>query len=135
MLNKSITDIDGNLYKTVNIGNQQWMAENLKVTRYNDGTAIQNIPDNTKWSNLTTGAWTYYNNDGANNTKYGKLYNWYAVSETSNGNKNVCPTGWHVPADAEWIVLTDYLGGDAGAKIRVATLFRYETIASSNLFR
>jgi uncharacterized protein (TIGR02145 family) len=108
---KRIKDIDGNTYGTVNIGNQQWMVENLKVTKYNDGTAIPNITDNTQWSQLSTGAWSYYNNDLANNAKYGKLYNWYAVSKTSNGNKNVCPTGWHVPTDDEWTVLTEYLGG------------------------
>jgi uncharacterized protein (TIGR02145 family) len=116
----NITDKEGNSYKTVYIGTQQWMAENLKVTKYNDGTAIPNITDNTQWSNLTTGAWSYYNNDVANNAKYGKLYNWYAVSKISNGNKNVCPTGWHVPTDAEWTVLTDYLGGAsvAGGKMK-----------------
>ena len=116
----SITDIDGTLYKTVNIGTQQWMAENLKVTKYNDGTDIPNITDNVLWYNNTTGAWAYYNNDAANNEKYGKLYNWYTVSPTKNGDKNVCPTGWHVPSDAEWKVLTDYLGGTnvAGSKMK-----------------
>ena len=115
-----IKDIEGNLYKTVTIGTQQWMAENLKVSKYNDGTTIPNITGNTEWSSLTTGAFSYYNNDAANNAKYGKLYNWYAVSKTSNGNKNVCPTGWHVPTDAEWTVLTDYLGGEsvAGGKLK-----------------
>ncbi len=116
----NISDVDGNTYKTVYIGTQQWMAENLKVSKYSDGTSIPNITDNTQWSNLTTGAWTYYNNDVANNAKYGKLYNWYAVSPTTNGNKNVCPTSWHVPTDAEWTVLTDYLGGEsvAGGKMK-----------------
>jgi uncharacterized protein (TIGR02145 family) len=96
------------------------MAENLKVTKYSDGTTIPNITDNTQWSNLTSGAWVYYNNDAANNAKYGKLYNWFAVSPTTNGTKNVCPTGWHVPTDAEWTVLTDYLGGVsvAGGKMK-----------------
>ncbi len=117
----NITDAENNTYKTVYIGTQQWMAENLKVTKYNDGTTIPNITDNTQWQNNTTGAWAYYNNDEANNAKYGKLYNWYAVSKTTNGNKNVCPTGWHVPTDAEWTVLTDYLGGSAvaGGKMKV----------------
>jgi uncharacterized protein (TIGR02145 family) len=116
----NINDVEGNSYKTVTIGTQTWMAENLKVTKYNDGTTIPNITDNTQWQNNTTGAWSYYNNDEANNAKYGKLYNWYAVSKTSNGNKNVCPTGWHVPTDAEWTVLTDYLGGEsvAGGKMK-----------------
>ena len=116
----SITDIDGNIYKKVTIGTQTWMAENLKTSKYNDGTVIPNITDNTNWTNLTTGAWSYYNNDAVNNAKYGKLYNWYAVSSSTNGNKNVCPTGWHVPTDAEWTVLTDYLGGKsvAGGKMK-----------------
>ena len=114
----TIDDVDGNSYKTVYIGNQQWMAENLKVSKYNDGSDIPNVTDD--WGNLTTGAWTYYNNDAANNDKYGKLYNWYAVSPTTNGNKNMCPTGWHVPTDVEWTVLTDYLGGEsvAGSKMK-----------------
>jgi uncharacterized protein (TIGR02145 family) len=118
----NITDAENNTYKTVTIGTQTWMAENLKVTKYNDGTAIPNITGNTQWSQLSTGAWSYYNNDVTNNAKYGKLYNWYAVSKTSNGNKNVCPTGWHVPTDAEWTVLTHYLGGVsvAGGKMKEA---------------
>jgi uncharacterized protein (TIGR02145 family) len=116
----NITDAENNTYKTVTIGSQQWMAENLKVSKYSDGTKIPNITDNTQWKYLTTGAWAYYDNDVANNAKYGKLYNWYAVSKTTNGNKNVCPTGWHVPTDAEWTVLTDYLGGEsvAGGKMK-----------------
>jgi uncharacterized protein (TIGR02145 family) len=116
----NISDVDGNSYKTVYIGDQHWMAENLKTAKYNDGTVIPNVTNNTQWSNLTTGAWAYYNNDVANNVKYGKLYNWYAVSPTTNGNKNVCPTGWHVPTDAEWTVLTDFLGGTsvAGGKMK-----------------
>ncbi len=116
----NITDAEGNTYKTVTIGTQTWMAENLKVSKYSDGTVIPNITDNTQWYKNTTGAWSYYNNDVANNTKYGKLYNWFAVSKTTNGNKNVCPTGWHVPTDAEWTVLTDHLGGDtiAGGKLK-----------------
>jgi len=116
----NISDNDGNTYKTVYIGTQQWMAENLKTAKYNDGTGIPNVTDATQWSNLTTGAWVYYNNDAANNAKYGKLYNWYAVSPTTNGNKNICPTGWHVPTDTEWTVLTDYLGGVsvAGGKMK-----------------
>ncbi len=116
----NITDAEGNTYKTVTIGTQTWMAENLKTSKYSDGTTIPNITDNTQWQNNTTGAWSYYNNEVTNNAKYGKLYNWYAVSPTTNGNKNVCPTGWHVPTDAEWTVLTDYLGGEtvAGGKMK-----------------
>jgi len=108
----NVTDIEGNSYKTVIIGKQQWMAENLKVSKYNDGVPIPTITDNEAWRSLTTGAWCYYNNDAANNVKYGKLYNWYALNPTTNGNKNVCPTGWHVPSEDEWTILTDFLGCD-----------------------
>jgi uncharacterized protein (TIGR02145 family) len=116
----NITDVENNTYKTVTIGTQQWMAENLKVSKYSDGTDIPKEPDNAKWSQLSTGAWAYYGNDATKNAKYGKLYNWYALSKTKNGNKNVCPTGWHVPTDTEWTVLTDYLGGAnvAGGKMK-----------------
>ncbi len=116
----NITDVENNTYKTVFIGTQQWMGENLKVSKYSDGTTIPNITDNALWASNTTGAWCYYNNDATNDAKYGKLYNWYAVSKTTNGNKNVCPTGWHVPTDDEWTVLTNYLGGlsVAGGKMK-----------------
>ena len=116
----NITDVEGNSYKTVYIGTQQWMAENLKTSKYNDGSSIPNVTDNTEWSNLSTGAWCNYENSDSLGRIYGKLYNWYAVSATSNGNKNVCPSGWHAPTDAEWTVLTDYLGGAnvAGGKMK-----------------
>jgi uncharacterized protein (TIGR02145 family) len=113
----AIVDIDGNSYKTVYIGKQQWMAENLKVTKYNNGNIIPNVQDNTDWSNLTSDAWSTINNDLSNNTRFGKLYNWFAVSATTN---NVCPTGWHVPTNAEWDILINYLGGNevAGSKMK-----------------
>src|SRR5690554_4690979 len=111
----SITDIDGNTYKTVTIGTQTWMAENLKVTKYNDGIAIPNVTDNTAWSELTTGALCDYDNTPSNSETYGKLYNWHAVN-----TGKLCPTGWHVPSDAEWTELTDYLGGTSvvGGKLK-----------------
>ena len=123
----NITDVDGNSYKTVYIGLQQWMAENLKVSKYNDGSTIPNVTGINEWLNLTSGAWSYYNNDAVNNVKYGKLYNWYAVSKTTNGNKNVCPQGWHVSTDIEWAILTDYLGGlnIAGGKLKEAGLLNW----------
>ena len=98
------TDIVGNTYKSVIIGDQEWMAENLRTTKYSDGTPIPNVTDETEWYNDTTGAWCHYDNDNKYDTIYGKLYNWYAV-ETSK----LCPTGWHVPTDSEWTELTDYL--------------------------
>ncbi len=116
----NITDAEGNSYKTVYIGTQQWMAENLKTGKFSDGTLIPNVKDDYDWSQLKSGAWSYYNNDSIKYAKYGKLYNWFAISKTTNGKKNVCPTGWHVPTDAEWTVLTDYLGGlgVAGGKLK-----------------
>jgi uncharacterized protein (TIGR02145 family) len=110
----SMTDIDGNTYKTVTIGTQTWMAENLKVTKYNDGAAIPKVTDATAWSELTTGALCDYENTPSNSETYGKLYNWHAVN-----TGKLCPTGWHVPSDAEWTELTDYLGEtDAGGKLK-----------------
>ena len=103
----SITDADGNVYTSVIIGTQEWMTENLRTTKYSDGTTIPNVTGNTEWSSLSTGAWCNYDNSSSNDATYGKLYNWYAV----NTNK-LCPTGWHVPTDSEWTVLTDYLAAD-----------------------
>jgi uncharacterized protein (TIGR02145 family) len=116
----NIKDIESNTYKTVYIGTQQWMAENLKVSKYNDGTQLPNVTDSEQWSNLTSGAWTFYNNNATNNVKYGKLYNWYTVNKSTNGNKNICPSGWHVPSYDEWSQLINYLGGMnvAGGKMK-----------------
>jgi uncharacterized protein (TIGR02145 family) len=109
-----LKDIDGNVYITVKIGKQWWMAENLKATRYNDKTSIANVTDNTEWANLTTGAYCWYNNEKATyiNT-YGALYNWFAIDAASNGGKNLCPTDWHVPTDFEWHTLVKYLDPSA----------------------
>lgn len=111
----NITDIDGNTYKTVYIGTQHWMAENLKVSKYNNGTTIPNVTDDTQWNNLTTDAWCYYNNDANKNTSYGKLYNWNVVNKS-----NVCPLKWRLPTYDEWTVLANYLGGEniAGSKMK-----------------
>jgi uncharacterized protein (TIGR02145 family) len=115
----TVTDIDGNIYPTVLIGNQFWMAENLKTTRFEDGSIIPNVTDNNVWEQLTTPAWCNNNNSLANDIIYGKLYNWFTVSDP----RNVCPAGWHVPTDAEWITLTDFLGGTsvAGGKMKTTT--------------
>ena len=124
-----IKDIDGNTYKTVTIGTQTWMAENLKVSKYNDGNAIPNVTENSQWQKNTTGAWCNYNNSDSLGKIYGKLYNWYAVSPTTNGNKNVCPTGWHVPTDSEWTLLAGYLGGEsvAGGLMKEIGLLKWDT--------
>ncbi len=126
----TITDVDGNTYKTVYIGTQQWMGENLKTSKYSDGTTIPNIKDNTQWVNVTTGAWSNYNNSDSIGSIYGKLYNWYVINPSTNGNKNVCPTDWHTPNDTEWKILTDYLGGAevAGAKMRSTELTYWNTL-------
>jgi uncharacterized protein (TIGR02145 family) len=112
----SMTDQDGNVYKTIVVGTQEWMAENLKASHYRNGDAIALVNDNTTWQGVNTGATCFYNNDiAANNCPYGKLYNWYAASDV----RNLCPTGWHVPSDAEWTTLTTFLGGNvAGGKMK-----------------
>jgi len=102
----NIKDIDSNTYSTIFIGNQQWMAENLRTDTYNDGTPIPEITDKTTWSNLTTGAYCWYINDSIITDRvYGKLYNWYAVNTAK-----LCPVGWHVASDEEWKELEMFLG-------------------------
>jgi uncharacterized protein (TIGR02145 family) len=121
-----INDIEGNSYKTAIIGTQTWMAENLKTSKYNDGTIIPNVTNDNQWQNTYTGAWAYFQNNEVKYAKYGKLYKWYVVDKSINGNKNVCPTGWHVPTDAEWTVLTDFLGGSSVAG------FKMKEVGSTN---
>ena len=105
----TVEDVDGNLYKTVIIGNQEWMKENLKTTKYNDNTSIILTTNSTSWSNMTTPSYCWYNNDEANyKSTYGALYNWYAVN-----TGKLCPNGWHVPSDSEWYVLALYLDANA----------------------
>jgi uncharacterized protein (TIGR02145 family) len=111
-----VKDIDGNNYKTVTVGSQVWMAENLKTTKYNDGALIPGIIDNVAWGVLTTPGCSWYNNDATGNkNKYGALYNWYTVS-----TNKLCSKGWHVPSDTEWSALTTNLGGEstAGGKLK-----------------
>jgi uncharacterized protein (TIGR02145 family) len=102
----------------VQIGTQRWSTINLDVTTYRDGTSIPEVTNSTTWSNLTTGAWCYYNNDSANGAIYGKLYNWYAVNNTINGG--LAPVGQHIPTDTEFTTLTTFLGGEsvAGGKMK-----------------
>ncbi len=106
MLNK-VTDLDGNVYTTVEIGNQIWMAENLKTTQFNDTTAIPLVTDNGFWSILGTPGYCWYNNDPANKTAYGAIYNWYAAS-----SGKLAPIGWHIATDAEWTVMENYLSAN-----------------------
>jgi len=109
---RTVTDVDGNVYQTVLIGEREWMAENLKTTKYNDSTPITTGLSDLDWRNNTSGAYTIYPHDdvrGINSESdmlaaYGALYNWYASE-----NDNLCPDGWHIPSDEEWTELTDYI--------------------------
>jgi uncharacterized protein (TIGR02145 family) len=110
----SVTDIDGNSYFTVTIGTQIWFRENLRTTKYSDGTTIPLVTDITSWTSLSTPAYCWNNNDPTTyKATYGALYNWYVVDALTNGSKNVCPTGWHVSSDADWTTLTTFLGGES----------------------
>lgn len=113
----TVTDIDGNIYHTVTIGSQVWLAENLKTTKYRDGTPIPNITNNTTWSSLSNGGgYCDYENLPSNSGVYGRLYNWFATTSVHN----LCPLGWRVPTDAEWATLTDFIGGEsvAGGRLK-----------------
>jgi uncharacterized protein (TIGR02145 family) len=112
----AVTDVDGNVYDAVTLGSQKWITTNLKVTKYQNGDPILSGLSNTEWENTVSGAYATYNNSDANNTTYGKLYNWYSVSDS----RKLCPAGWHVPTDGEWMTLINYLGGEnvAGGKLK-----------------
>jgi len=112
----TVTDIDGNIYNTVLIGTQIWMKENLKATKFNDGTTIPLVKNASEWSDLSTPAYCwYYSSQELFGNTYGALYNWYAIN-----TRKLCPTGWHVPGNDEWGALIKYLGGDsvAGGKLK-----------------
>jgi len=102
----TITDNEGNTYKTIKIGAQNWMAENLKVTKYKDGSAITTGYSNSEWENLSTGAYAVYDDNPSNADIYGNLYNWYTVDDS----RGVCPDGWHVSTDEDWTILLLYIG-------------------------
>jgi len=99
-----VTDIDGNFYHTITIGTQEWMVENLRTTKYNDGTSIPFVSNHTAWSNLTSPGYCFCRDDAAGKNKYGALYNWYTVN-----TGKLAPIGWHVPTDTEWTILENYL--------------------------
>jgi uncharacterized protein (TIGR02145 family) len=120
LLASGLVDTDGNNYPVVKIGNQIWMKENLRVSRYRNGDLISIVTDIAAWAALTTGGRTWYDNDRTTyENPYGNLYNWYAVTD----NRGLCPYGWHAPTDAEWTILTTYLGGEsvAGDKMKTIT--------------
>lgn len=127
----NLIDIDGNGYRTVRIGDQEWMAENLRVTHYRNGEIIPNVIDEITWASLSTGAYCYYNNDTIlNKTIFGALYNWFAV----NDSRNLCPIGWHIPSNAEFSTMITYLGGStiAGGKMRTATYWNSPNAGATN---
>jgi uncharacterized protein (TIGR02145 family) len=127
----TMSDNDGNTYKTIVIGTQTWMAENLKTTRYRNGNPITTNLSNAAWQNTSSGAYDVYNFDAANNSTYGKLYNWYAVADP----RGLCPAGWHVPTDAEWTTLENFLGGAsvAGVKLKsTSTIWNSPNTGATN---
>jgi uncharacterized protein (TIGR02145 family) len=107
----SVEDIDGNTYATIKIGSQEWMAENLRTTRYQNGNIIQNVTDSEEWHETQEGAWCYYEHKIEYEIPHGKIYNWYVAVDS----RNVCPKGWHIPSKPEWNVLIEYLGGEGEA--------------------
>ncbi len=114
----AVTDIDGNVYDAVTIENQTWITENLKTTKYRNGDLLLTGLNENEWSNTSSGACAIYDDNNSYNSTYGKLYNWYAVSDS----RHLCPTGWHAPSDDEWATLISNLGGEnnAGGKLKEA---------------
>lgn len=113
------TDADGNHYAVVHIGEQTWMAENLKTNKYRNEESIPNVTENSEWGALTTGAWCHYFNNVENDAKYGKLYNWYAINDA----RKIAPEGWHVPTEVDWSTLENYL---------IANGFNYDGTTDGN---
>lgn len=116
----TVTDVDGNIYKTIQIGDQVWMAENLKVSHFRNGEPIPQADSKIKWARYGEGIYTIYPQcaspdfDSSNENIYGKLYNWHVV----NDPRGLAPNGWHIPSKEEWQQLADYLGKEAGNKMK-----------------
>ncbi|MCX6157014.1 MAG: fibrobacter succinogenes major paralogous domain-containing protein [Ignavibacteriae bacterium] len=115
---------------TITIGSQVWADKNLDVSTYRNGDPIPQVQDSIAWTNLTTGAWCYYNGDAGLGTTYGKIYNWYAVNDA----RGLAPLGYHISTDAEWTLLTNNLGGDtiAGGKLKALTLWQAPNTGATN---
>jgi uncharacterized protein (TIGR02145 family) len=112
---ETITDVDGNIYNVISIGNQTWMKENLKVTHYMNGDPINNAGDVAEWLNLTSGAYCNYKNSESYGSAFGRLYNWYAVNDV----RNLAPKGWHVATSHDWIELDFFMGGiNSGGQLK-----------------
>ncbi len=128
----TVTDIDGNVYKTIQIGTQIWMAENLRVSRYQNGDLIPNITDCNEWKNSQNGAWSNYDNNPTYDANYGKLYNWYAVDD----KRGLAPEGWHIPSNEEWNILVENIGGkkNAGGKLKAVgeNIWKKPNLGASN---
>ena len=121
-----ITDGDGNVYTTVTIGTQVWLKENLRTTRYNDGTSIPGFTGD-EWEILMTPAYCWFSDQAANKDVYGGLYNYFAVQ-----TGKLCPSGFHVPSRGEVLILTDFLGADAGGKMKSVTLWNAPNEGATN---
>lgn len=117
---QKVIDADGNVYNTIKIGSQCWFRENLRTSKYNDGTEITTGLNNTQWGSTTSGANTLYDDDDANITPYGRLYNWHAVN-----TGKLCPEGWSIPSEEQFLELIEFLGGSSVAndKLRSKTLW------------
>lgn len=127
-ITETVQDYDGNIYHIVKIGSQEWLVENLKVTHYKNGEVIQNVTSNATWESLAEskkGAYCNYDNNASNGNTYGRLYNFYAVKDS----RGIAPAGWHVATDAEWTMLTSFLGGEgsAGGKLKEKGLAHWQT--------
>ena len=110
VLDDTVTDIDGNVYETMQVGAQLWMAENLKVTHFNNGDEIPTGYSTSEWYTIWDDAYAVYDDDPSNVESYGNLYNWFAIDDS----RGICPESYHIPTDDEWYVLLEYLGGDTG---------------------
>ena len=126
----TVTDVEGNSYRTIKIGNQEWMSENLRTKRYRNGHLVTLTQSNSNWENATFGAYCWYNNDAGNDATYGKLYNWHAVADT----RGLCPEGWHVASQNDFNVLTTFLNGSnlAGGKMKEIAFWNSPNIGATN---
>lgn len=121
----NLIDQDGNVYRTVTIGNRVWMAENLRTSTYRDGSSIDLVTGDPNWNSQTTGAFCWYDDDTGYENVYGKLYNWFAVEDP----RGLCPTGWDVPSRIEWANMTATIGGSsiAGGKLKEVGLLHWDS--------
>lgn len=130
---QTMKDFEGNDYKTVTIGNQVWISENLNTTHYRNGDLIPEVKTSTEWEEYYKkgkGAWCYYNNDLSNGQKYGKLYNWYAV----NDPRGLAPSGMHIPTRKEWQTLITNLGGESSAFSKLKSSLGFSALAGGHRY-